>query len=194
MTSEIGTTSLHELLSRFQGGETAALDELIRRTAGRLERLALRMLHGFPAVRAREQTDDVLQNALLRLARSLREVRLPSTADFFRLAAEQIRRELLDLARYHRRRDGVNQPPPTVEVPDPNALAPAELDRWTALHEAVERLPAELRELFSLSFYHDWSQAQIAQLLGVSDRQVRRLWRAACLRLNEMLGGELPGA
>ena len=77
MTSEIGTSSLHELLTRFQSGEAAALDELIRRTAGRLERLAHKMLHGFPALRAREQTDDVLQNALVRLARSLREVRPP---------------------------------------------------------------------------------------------------------------------
>jgi RNA polymerase sigma-70 factor (ECF subfamily) len=69
---------------------------------------------------------------------------------------------------------------------------PADLDRWHALHEAVEKLPAELREVFGLTFYHGWTQAEIAELLGVSDWQVRRLWRRACLRLHEMLGGDLP--
>jgi hypothetical protein len=43
-------------------------------------------------------------------------------------------------------------------------------------------------------FTRIWSPPQIAGLLGVSDRQVRRLWRDACLRLNELLGGNLPSA
>jgi len=194
MSPDLRTVSLHEMLDRFQGGDPAALDELIRRTGDRLERLAGKMLLGFAAVRAREQTSDVLQNALVRLARMLREVRPPSMADFFRLAAEQIRRELLDLARYHRRRSGVNEPFPSASFDPPDAGAPdsSDLDRWHALHEAVERLPDNLREVFGLSFYHGRTQAEIAELLGISDRQVRRLWRDACLRLNEILGGNLP--
>jgi RNA polymerase sigma factor (sigma-70 family) len=190
------TTSLLEMLARYRDGNTAALDELLRRIGERLERLARKMLRGYPIVRDREQTDDVLQNALLRLARALREVQPPSTAAFFGLAAEQIRRELLDLARYHRRRASVNQPLPqsggTLDPVDPNVPDPRDLDRWQALHEAVERLPAQLREVFGLTFYHGGTQQEIAELLGVSDRQVRRLWRQVCLRLHEMLGGDLP--
>jgi RNA polymerase sigma factor (sigma-70 family) len=190
------TTSLLEMLARYRDGDTAALDELLRRIGERLERLARKMLRSYPVVRAREETDDVLQNALIRLARALREVQPPSTAAFFGLAAEQIRRELLDLARYHRRRAPVNQPLPQSGGPldpiDPNVPDPRDLDRWQALHEAVERLPAELREVFGLTFYHGGTQQEIAGLLSVSDRQVRRLWRQVCLRLNEMLGGDLP--
>jgi RNA polymerase sigma-70 factor (ECF subfamily) len=184
------------MLTRYRDGDTAALDELLRRIGERLEGMARKMLRGFPVVREREQTDDVLHNALLRLTRALREVRPSSTADFFGLAAEQLRRALLDLARYHRRRAGVNQPLPDGSSPldpiDPNAADPRDLERWQALHEAVEHLPAELREVFGLTFYHGWTQAEIATLLGVSDRQVRRLWRQACLRLNELLAGDLP--
>jgi RNA polymerase sigma-70 factor (ECF subfamily) len=184
------------MLDRFRSGDTTALDELIRRSEERLRLLVRRMLHTFPDVRAHEQSGDVLQNALIRLTRALREVRPDSTADFFRLAAEQVRRELLDLARYHRRRSGVNQPLPDGSSPldpiDPNAPDPRDLDRWQALHEAVNRLPGELREVFGLTFYHGWTQSEMARLLGVSDRQVRRLWRHACFRLNELLGGDLP--
>jgi RNA polymerase sigma factor (sigma-70 family) len=196
MSPDLRTASLHDMLDRFQGGDEAALDELIRRTGERLQRLAGKMLRGFATVHSREQADDVLQNALVRLTRALREVRPPSMADFFRLAAEQIRRELLDLARYHRRRSGLNEPFPAApfDPADHNTSEANGLDEWQALHEAVERLPDNLREVFSLTFYHGRTQAEIAELLGVSDRQVRRLWRDACLRLNEMLGGNLPTA
>jgi RNA polymerase sigma-70 factor (ECF subfamily) len=61
------------------------------------------------------------------------------------------------------------------------------------LHEAVEKLPDELREVFSLTFYNGATQTEIARVLGVSDRQVRRLWSEACLRLSELLDGEMPG-
>ena len=53
-----------------------------------------------------EQTDDVLQNAVVRLLRALEEVRPPSVRAFFGLAATQMRRELLDLARRYQGRGG----------------------------------------------------------------------------------------
>jgi RNA polymerase sigma-70 factor (ECF subfamily) len=196
MGADVPTASLHDMLRRFQGGDEAALDELMRRTGERLQRLAGKMLRGFATVNAREQANDVLQNALVRLTRALREVRPPSTADFFRLAAEQIRRELLDLARYHRRRAGVNEPFPSApfDPADHHTPEASDLDSWQALHEAVEGLPDNLREVFTLTFYHGRTQAELAELLGLSDRQVRRLWRDACLRLNEVLDGNLPAA
>jgi RNA polymerase sigma-70 factor (ECF subfamily) len=143
------------------------------------------MLGNFPCVGAREQTDDVLQNALIRLTRSLRQETPASVRDFFGLAATHIRRELLDLARSHARRPTAylaNDPTDTI------SNSAIELDRWTALHEAVERLPPELRQVFSCTFYHGWTQGQIAELLGISDRQVRRHWVEACLRLKEAVG------
>jgi RNA polymerase sigma factor (sigma-70 family) len=184
---DLNTESLHDLVSRHQAGDRAALDRLVRRTVGRLERLARKMLRGFPAVRAREQTGDILQSALLRLTRALRRVTPRSVRDYYRLAAEQIRRELYDLARRYSRR-------PAGELGDIDPAEPAsdsadDLLRWAALQEAVERLPTDEREVFGLTFYHGWTQPRIAALLQISDRQVRRLWTAACLRLNEAIGG-----
>jgi len=184
---ELDTTSLHDLVARFQAGENSALHALIRRTEERLVLFTRRMLARFPAVQAKEETDDILQNALIRLTRALRQETPRSVQEFFGLATVQIHRELLDLARSHARR-------PTVSLkgdPPDEADDSSELDRWTALHEAVERLPADRREVFSYAFYHGWTQSQIAELLGVSDRQVRRLWIDACLRLKEAVG-KLP--
>jgi RNA polymerase sigma factor (sigma-70 family) len=182
---ELHTTTLRDLIGRYQAGENSALDVLIRRTEERLAQFARRMLSGFPGVAAREQVEDVLQNALIRLTRSLRQETPASVRDFFGLAAMHVRRELLDLARSHARR-------PTAHLPndptDQSGDSTTELDRWTALHEAVDRLPEELRQVFSCTFYHGWTQAQIAELLGISDRQVRRLWVEACLRLKEAVG------
>jgi hypothetical protein len=56
------------------------------------------MLRDFPRVRRWEESGDVCQNAAVRLGRALDEVRPPTARDFFRLAALQIRRELLNLA------------------------------------------------------------------------------------------------
>ena len=68
-----------------------------------------------------------------------------------------------------------------------------ELEMWRRFHEAVERLPAEEREVVGLAFYHGWTHARIAELLQTSERTVRRHWQSAGLRLNEALGGRLPG-
>jgi RNA polymerase sigma-70 factor (ECF subfamily) len=196
MGADVPTASLHDMLRRFQGGDDAVLDELIRRTGERLQRLAGKMLRGFATVHAREQANDVLPNALVRLTRALREVRLPSMTDFFQLAAEQIRRELIEIRSYHRRRAAVNEPFPSTpfDPADDHTPEESDLDRWHALHEAVARLPDNLREVFSLTFYHGRTQAEVAELLGLSDRQACRLWRDACLRLNEILDGNLPAA
>jgi RNA polymerase sigma factor (sigma-70 family) len=61
------------------------------------------------------------------------------------------------------------------------------MERWTAFHEAVERLDATHREVVGLVFYHGWKQAEVADLLHVSVRTVSKYWADACDRLREIL-------
>jgi RNA polymerase sigma factor (sigma-70 family) len=189
----LDTPRLHELISRIQDGDGLARDELIRAMLRRMEALAQRMLRGFPGVRRWEDTQDVLQTALMRLMQSLERVRPESTCHFFNLAALHVRRALLDLARHYRNtpfdslpRSGDSTPGPAAPVEEDDRL-----DSWTAFHEAVDTLPAVEREVFSLAFYHGWPQGQIAELLNVDVRTVRRHWQSACLRLKALVG-ELP--
>ena len=83
-----------------EAGDSAVADELLRHVSDRLHRLTRQMLKGHPAVRRWAQTDDVLQGALLRLLRAVQNVHPSSMREFFGLATQQIRRELIDLARH----------------------------------------------------------------------------------------------
>lgn len=192
-TSELNTTALRALVDRIQQGEASALNELLSRAAQRLERLARSMLKRYPQVRQYEQTGDVVQEASLSLLRALRELPITSTRDFYALAGEHMRRRLLDLARRHRRGGGMAVMAETPEPP-PSDDRSDELDTWAAMHEAVEALPADQREVFALRFYHGWEQQEIADLLQVSTKTVQRLWLRGQVTLGEALGGrKLPG-
>ncbi len=185
--SSLHTEHLARLLERMRQGDRAAAEELIRRAGDRLTRLSRQMLRQFPTVRAQEQTGDVLQEATLRLLAALRQATPDSTRAFFALAAQHIRFHLLDLARCYRH--GI--PRPLHEHPEPVA-ADADLECWEALHEAVGQLPAPLREVFSLRFYHGWSWPRIAELLNVHERTARRHWIEAGVTLTAALAGRVP--
>ena len=101
------TTQLHAWIDRLRTGDRGARDDLLRGITGRLYPLAQKMLGRFPNVRRWADTDDVLQNAQLRLLLRLETVRPDSTRSFFGLAAEQIRRELIDLARHFYGAEGI---------------------------------------------------------------------------------------
>jgi RNA polymerase sigma factor (sigma-70 family) len=191
------TEQLHGWLDRMRGGDRAAFEELLTRIDGRLRRLARAMLRRFPGVKRWEDTGDVVQNASLRLLRALREERPASVRAFFGLAALQLRRELLDLARHYQGPHGLGANHASnagegtaARGPEPAAPDdPEELARWAEFHEAVGGLPPREREVVGLRFYHGWKEKEIAALLGVDERTVRRDWRAACGRLKEAVKG-----
>jgi RNA polymerase sigma-70 factor (ECF subfamily) len=137
-----------------------------------------------------------MQNVALRLLRSLEEVRPGSARAFFGLAAELIRRELIDLARHFYGAEGMGAHHDSKVLDDSaqGGVAPVddrddagELERWCAFHEHVEALPPQEREVVGLMFYHGWKQAQVAEVFGVSERTVRRWWESAIRQLNRKL-------
>lgn len=189
----IDTLWMKGCLERLRAGDAAAQNELVLRAGDRLEALARRMLRRFPNVAGHEQTADVLQNGVMRLLRALQRMEPASTRDFFNLAAVQIRRELLDLARKYRRPERRPGGFGGSGDDDGSALEPAaalerDVEFWAGFHQAVESLPVEEREVVGLIFYHGMDQAEIATLLGVSDRTVRRWWSSACETLREKAG------
>jgi RNA polymerase sigma-70 factor (ECF subfamily) len=190
-------------VDRYQHGDPAARDALLACAAKRLRRLTHHMLGTYPRVRRWEETDDVFQNAVLRLCRTMKDVPPQTTADFLRQAALNIRRELLDLAKHYYGPQGhgahhasvgpgASSGPAAPEATAGTSCEPGRLAAWGEFHEQVARLPDAEREVFDLLWYQGLSQDEAARLLGVSERTVKRRWQSARLQLFDALGGELP--
>jgi RNA polymerase sigma factor (sigma-70 family) len=197
------TLRIQSYLDRLRDGDETARSELLQCAVERLRKLARKMLRTYPRVRRWEETDDILQNAVLRLHRALGQIALATPRDFYRLAALNIRRELLDLAKHyygplghgakHASRgpgesSGATEP---VEQGDLSTEA-SRLVAWGEFHEQIGALPDEEREVFDLLWYQGLNQAMAAELLGVSERTIKRRWQAARLHLHEALHGEMP--
>ncbi len=186
-------TQLQNLIDRGMKGDAAAHDALLNHACDRLLRLTRKMFHGYPNLRRWEQTDDVFQNSMVRLHRALAEVRVESVRHFFNLAAIQVRRELLDLAKHHFGPEGAGANHHTDEQPaddeggslHESAEEPVELGQWSEFHQLVESLPQGEREVVDLLFYQGLTQQEAAQVLGVSLRTVKRRWHSARLKLCE---------
>ena len=199
------TLHIQACLDRIHRGDEAARGELLNCACERLRNLARKMLKGYPNVHRWEQTDDVLQNAGIRLHRTLQQMPVQTPLDFFRLAALNIRRELLDLAKHYYGPRGQGAHHATWGPGDSSATGsdsgpaphdpsddPARLAAWGEFHERIGSLPDEERAVFDLIWYQGLSQAEAAELLNVSERTIKRRWQAARLKLHEALEGEMP--
>jgi RNA polymerase sigma-70 factor (ECF subfamily) len=195
------TTLIQRRLDRLKAGDEAACGELLGVVYERLERLARKMLQDYPGVARWEETEDVLQNAVVRLARALKTTSPPTVQDFFRLAAALIRRELIDLARHHQGRgdknarrgiEGSIEGGSDPRLPAESTHEPARLAAWSEFHQRVERLDEQDRALFDLLWYQGLEKAEVAKVLGITERTVNRRWVAARMKLMDLLGDQLP--
>src|SRR5262245_38370624 len=192
--------TIQQLLPQAIAGDAAAVDALLRYNCERLTSLTRRMLGDFRRVRRWAETADVLQNALLRLMNALRDAKPQTSREFLALATLQIRRELLDLARkfYGPHGLGANQDSaaiadaPAPEDPPDLSHEPCSLAQWTELHQQIDALPDEEREVVGLLFYQGLSQAEAAELLNVAVRTVQRRWHAALCKLHDVWAGGNP--
>ena len=197
------THLVNDCLAQMKSGDPNGRKRLLECSCDRLRQLASQMLGTYSRVRRWEDTDDVLANAMIRLNRSLESVTPETPLHYFRLAALQIRRELVDLSRHYFGPQGMGAHHATVDQSESqmphleavqdakaNAFDPVDMATWSELHEKVGKLPDEEREVFELHWYHQISQTEIADLLDVSRRTVIRRWQAACLKLHQSIFSE----
>jgi RNA polymerase sigma factor (sigma-70 family) len=196
--SDVLATPIQRCLDRWELGDPAVRAELFQACIDRLRVLAHQLFGGFPRLHRWLDTDDVLQEACLRLDRCLQAIRPKTTRDLLGLAALQIRRELLDLVD---RFCGPNRVATLHETPfrasnswaDRMATVPCderEIDcvaMWTEFHRQVDGLPSNLREVFDLHWYDGLAMGEIARQLDVSQSTVKRRWLQARLLLADHL-------
>jgi RNA polymerase sigma factor (sigma-70 family) len=188
-------TQLQGLIELAKIGDQGAKSLLIDHACDRLLKLTRKMFRGFPGLRRWEQTNDVFQNSIIRLHRALASVEIQSVRHFFYLAAEMVRRELLDLKKHyygvqgHARNHHTDRQPSDEQggALSTSTKKPDDFDQWAEFHEAVSGLPAEHREVVDLLFYEGLQQEEAAGVLGVSVRTLKRRWQETKLLLSEHL-------
>jgi len=168
-----------QLLDALARGETEASDRLFPVVYGELRRIA------GAAMRA-ERTGHTLQptalvhEAYMRLVKQ-RDVRWESRGHFFAIAAQAMRRVLVDHAR---RRAALKRPATAIPLPFDDANEPSIEPSFdlVALDLAMDRLGTKdprLVKVVELRFFAGLSVEEAAAALSVSERTVKRDWHLA---------------
>jgi len=173
-----------QLIARAQKGDRASLDRLFELLYPELRRIAHRRL-GHDGRQGPLQTTALVNECYLRFAQ--REGLSPSDrAHFLAYAATVMRSVVVDAARSARtdRRGGdVHHVTLDTAVGDSVAAAAGEvLDVHAALEE-LQGIDARLVRVVEMRYFAGMTDIEIAEVLGVTDRTVRRDWEKARLLL-----------
>lgn len=175
------------LLASWADGDRRALDRLIPLVYDDLRRLAHRELR-------REDKDATLVTAALVHEAYLRLVdqsraRLDSRSHFLNVAAQMMRRVLVDAAR--KRRTGKRgSGAPRVPLDDQNEPRIAPDDNLMELDEALTRLAAfdpHLSRVVDLRYFGGLTLDEAAEVLGVSTTTAWRDWNTARAWLHDQM-------
>jgi RNA polymerase sigma-70 factor (ECF subfamily) len=205
--SNESTAVLQGQLERALTGDAEARQRLLELTRDRLMRHARRFLHGnYARLEPFAQTDDVVQQLYLKILQHQDRFWLNADgqpvrnlAEFFGHSSAWMRDVLCDLLRkvYGRSDnrpavlplDGGSCDTGPLYEPSSDTLDGEKVQRWTEFHEAVARLPDDLRVVFDLLWYQEMSQTEAAALLGIAVPTVKLRWMKARLQVQQALGG-----
>jgi RNA polymerase sigma-70 factor, ECF subfamily len=181
------------LLRRWSDGDAAALDALLPSVQAELQRLARSYMRREREGHTLEPTA-LVHEAYLRLV-DQRDVQWASRGHFFAIAAQAMRRVLVDHARGHlaAKRGGGAERVTLSGVPDIGAVADPEV---LALHRALERLAAldpRQARVVELRTFGGLSVEETGAVLGISPATVKREWATARLWLARALTARAGG-
>jgi RNA polymerase sigma factor (TIGR02999 family) len=182
--------TITNLLLAWQKGDATALDRLTRIVYNELLKLARRHLRKEHS--ATLQTNELINEAYLRLLNYCGDVRWQDRAHFFAMAAIQMRRVLVDEAR---KRHVLKRGGQFTQVSLAEAMSVSDLSNWEliiAVHEVLERLAffSTLKaHIVELRFFGGLTIEETAAALGISIDKVKREWRTAILWLTQELNG-----
>ncbi len=177
---DLASPNITQMLREWGDGRREALDELLPHIYAELHRQAARALR-----RERQnhslQTTALVHEAYLKLV-DQRNVEWKSRSHFFAIAAQAMRRILVDYAktRHRKKRGGENENMPLEEV----FLAAADETNvdLLALDEALSRLAAfdpQQEQIVELRYFCGLSLEETAETLNISRATVARDWDVA---------------
>ena len=173
------TPEVTQLLKQWSDGEKAALDSLTPVVYDELRRLAANYLH-------RERPDHTLQptavvhEAYMRLV-DQQSVRWQNRAHFFGIAAQMIRRILVDHARGVRaaKRGGGVAALSLDEALGVSEKRDLEVEALDDALRTLSQIDPQQGRIVELRFFTGLSIEETAEVLGVSESTVKRDWVSA---------------
>ncbi len=178
--SQTSTQDLTQMLIQLSEGKAQVVDDILPLIYDELRRLAGNYLR-------RERSDHTLQptalvhEAYLKLIDQT-QVKWQNRAHFFGIAANIMRRILVDYARQHRadKRGGAAEKLPLKE--EILIVSEGKSAELLALDEALENLAkidSQKSKIVELRYFGGLSVEETAEVLGVSEITVKRHWRMA---------------
>ena len=166
---------------RFLRGETDALEVLVTTYSDELVRFA------FGYVKSEAAAEDVVSDSFATLFMKAKSF---SEDDQLRAFLYKIvRNRSVDYLRRHRRELPLEDVEGALSVPDAEGRL-LEKERDEALHRCLAKLPAQYREVLELTWFEEFSNEQVASILGKSTKQVYNLRSRAKETLRTLLEKE----
>jgi RNA polymerase sigma factor (TIGR02999 family) len=174
----IAPQDISQLLEQSSNGNKEALDQLMPIVYEELRRLARHYMRHERAGQTL-QTTALVNEAYVRLVNY--KMDWQSRAHFFAIAAQAMRRILVERARKHRaaKRGGDAQ---RVSFDDAATVSPQRIEEMLAVENALaslEELDPRRGRIVELRFYGGLNVEETAHVLGISSPTVKREWRAA---------------
>ena len=179
------------LLRQATAGDREALDQVFESLYPDLRRVARSRLHqqGRPESL---NTTSLVHESFVRLAGAA-SLRIEDRGHFFAYAAKTMRHVIIDSAREHLaecRGGGAEHltlgGTAALQVPDTSSSE--DLLRVNDALKDLEAIDPELAELVEMRYFGGYSEVEIAELMGVTERTVRRRWDKARAWLFVALG------
>jgi RNA polymerase sigma factor (TIGR02999 family) len=184
------THQVTDLLAAWSQGDKEALDKLMPLVYNELRRLARQHMRRERAGHTL-QTNALVNEAYLRLV-DQRSAQWQNRAQFFGVAAQLMRRILVDHARSHNRlkRAGDAQ---KVSLDEAVIVSQEQAIELLSLHEALEKLETlneRLGRIVELRYFGGLSIDETAEVLKVSPGTVMKDWTFAKAFLHEAISDE----
>jgi RNA polymerase sigma factor (sigma-70 family) len=192
------STRINNLLAQVKAREPKAREELIAHSLERLQRLSRKMFRKYPNLCTLEQTDDIVQKLVIKLHKMLDELVPEDTAGYFKLASQNLRWVLQDLARSNIAKNKNSGDMSTsvkrnelLNTKDPDG-GPSSYAEWSEFYEKIELLPEENKQLFDLLWFQGLSQVEAAKFLKIPLRTLRRRWMITRILIRTLIKNQPP--
>jgi RNA polymerase sigma-70 factor (ECF subfamily) len=179
MTDEHSTSDITRLLDEARAGSESALNEIVPLVYNELHRIAAASLHSAGPLQTMFTTD-LVHEAFLKLTGS-KNLQWENRIHFFNIAASSMRQILVDHARARRaeKRGGMLT---RVQLDTSLPVRADTLEEIASLDEALrelEKTDSRSARIVELRFFGGLTNEEIAAILSLSSRTVKRDWEFA---------------